>query len=166
MPNQYEKLKLCQNDWSYQIVNNKGSCIICDYPIYEIISINVGVRKGYNWFEVHLDNYYKIMKPYIISGAISPNTYKDDRVNLLNYFKPELVKIFIYNYDSNWKYDSAGTFKFFWKYYKDVSLFYIYIILSPLGIFYLLFYSLKSEIKKSSYLFQLIIELKSKLRTN
>lgn len=161
-PNLYQDLKLCQNDWSYQITEKRNGCIIYDYEIYEIIPIPLGVRKGYNWFNVHLNNYYKIMKPYIIKGSISLKTYTGDRINLIKYFRPELIKIFIYNYDRNWKFDTKGTFKLFWKYYKYIPLFYLHIIFYPVGFLYAFFYLIKYSIRRDSRLFKTLVLLKSK----
>ena len=160
--NKFEAFKLSQNDWAYQIVNKRGGCIIFDYPIYEIVPIKLGERKGYNWFEVHLDNYYKIMMTYIIEGYISLETYKKDRINLLKYFKPELIKIFIYNYDSNWKFNTEGSFNLFWKYYKDVPLFYLFMISYPIGTIYAFIYFIKLKIRKGGKLFKILVFLKSK----
>lgn len=160
----YQELKLSQVDWSYQITKKRNGCVICDYEIYEIVPVQIGIRKGYNWFSIHLDNYYKIMTPYIANGDISLKTYKSDRINLLNYFRPELIKIFFYNYDKNWKFDTKGTLKTFWKYYKDIPLFYTYLLFSPFGYLYAIFYSLKYSIIKYKKLHNGLVFLRSKLR--
>ena len=133
----YTDLKLNQVDWSFQILENLGACILYDKPYFWFMG--VGKRSGYNWFQIHLDNYYCIMNPYINKGLISKETYENDKKNLLKHFKPELVNIYCtipFFKKKNWKYDTKNTFWYFWKYYKNNYYFYLLIIIWP---FYSLF---------------------------
>ncbi|QES89199.1 glycosyltransferase family 2 protein [Rhizosphaericola mali] len=121
----YFSLMLQQDDWSYQIVSNSQKCVVYNYPIYHNNAHTTGVRRGYNWFEVHMDNYYEIMLPYLYRGQISARTFSIDKRNLLLHFTNELQNTFIYNYDRRWwQFETKGTFKILWKYYKNDFFFY------------------------------------------
>lgn len=125
----YADYKLMQVDWSYQLVLKNGGCILCDKLLF--VGAKLGVRKGYNWFKIHLDNYYQIMMPYINNCYISKETYKGDRINLLYHFKDKLIQTYIWKYDPNNQFETKGTFSYFWKYYKKLPIFYIYILAYP-----------------------------------
>jgi glycosyltransferase involved in cell wall biosynthesis len=127
----YAGSSLAQNGWSYRIMSTYQKCIIHDFDIYACTLGPLGVRRGYNFFQVHLDNYYMIMQPYLISGEISKKTYYQDRKYLLSHFKKELFGIFVYKYDTNFGYDTSDTLAVFWRYYKDIPLFYLYLMIYP-----------------------------------
>lgn len=154
--NQYKDLLLSQDDWCYQIVNKNNGCIIYDKQVMMSSSIPLGVRSGYNWFEVHLDNYYKILTPYIKSGKISHQTIKQDKKYLLKHFIPELLIIFIYlKKPEYFKYDTSNTLSYFYKHYKKEYYFYLILILYPL--WFVMFNSMlvvKMIVKKSFNIFK------------
>ena len=132
----YSSLKLPQDDWIYQIMEMEKKCILYDKCYYSVG--NVGIRRGYNWFEVHLDNYYRIMQPYIERGLVCSKTLYEDKIHLLKHFTPNLIQIYCVPYKNDiWQYDTNDTFVYFWKHYKTVPLFYLYLFLYP---FYVCFY--------------------------
>lgn len=148
--NKYVKLLLCQNDWSYQLVNNRKGCIIYNKKVANVIPVPLGVRSGYNWFKIHLDNYYQIMMPYIDLGLIEKETIRKDKKYLLKHFIPELLNTYVLlNKNPYFKYDTKGTFFYFWKYYKKEYYFYILIILFPI---WWIYYNFLIKIKKVLFL--------------
>ena len=126
----YSSLKLMQVDWSYQIVNKFGGCILYDKKTINISPVLVGAKGGYNWFKIHLDNYYKIMMPYVCDGLISHSTLEEDKKYLLNHFKYELVQAIFHVYPDEVHFDYAGAFSLLFSYYKDKPYFYLRIIVS------------------------------------
>lgn len=153
--NQYKDLLLSQDDWCYQIVDRYNGCVIYDRHIMVDTNVQIGIRSGYNCFEVHLDNYYKILTPYIESGKVSHQTIKQDKKYLLKHFIPELLIIFIYvKKPEFFKYDTSNTLSYFYKYYKKEYYFYLILFLYPF--WYVMFNSLllmKIIVKKSLILF-------------
>lgn len=126
----YSKLLLNQVDWSFQLMDKHKKCVIYNKHYYS--GHSKGKRSGYNWFQVHLDNYYTIMKPYIDRGSISAKAFNIDKHNFLRKYKKELCFIYGYKWDKNWQYDTKDTFSIFWKYYKHDLIFYIYILSFPI----------------------------------
>lgn len=124
----YAFLQLQQQDWSYQLVAARGDCVIYDKQVFWTSEVPLGRRGGYNWFKIHLDNYNKIMWPYVQSGQISNDVYRQDKKNLLWYFKYELGLALFYNYSDIWRFDTKGTFGFLWKYYKREPFFYTFLL--------------------------------------
>ena len=140
----YTDLKLQQEDWTYQIVVKGNGCIIYNNKLFETSRVKRKVLGGYNWFNVHMDNYYIIMKPYVDSGFISRKTLIRDKHYLLEHFKAEMCYTYFYNFTKRWRYDTSGTTQLLRKYYKgDFYLLYFFIKL-PLYYPYLI---VKSVIK-------------------
>ena len=98
---------------------------------------------GYNWFKVHIDNYYQIMQPYIDKGLITSNTIKGDKHYLLEHFKREFCYVYFYNYTKTWRFETDGTTKILEKYYKKdpyllmfflkLPFYYLYIIIERIS---------------------------------
>ena len=122
---------LSQVDWSFQIVCKFGGCKLYDKQYYYGFHPG-GVRKGYNWFDVHMNNFYKIMQPYIERGFVSKETVRKDKINHLYHFKPELFQIFFFPWRSYWKYDTEGSFKILWSHCKNIRYFYYLMASAPI----------------------------------
>ena len=135
----YAPLQLQQQDWIYQIVVANGGCLVYDRQIMYVSEIPLGKRGGYNWFQVHLDNYYRIMAPYIENGLITKETYDQDRHNLIEHFKSQFCNAFFYNLDENWQFDTKDTWRLLLKYYKDDPYFYLYLVKLPFFYSYMIF---------------------------
>ena len=133
----YSALQLQQVDWTYQIVSSCQRFVIYDVPVFYGSKVPLGVRGGYNWFQIHLDNYYKIMRPYIESGLISYDTFKQDKHNLLEHFKPEFCYSFFYNFNSKWRFDTKDTMKLLLKYYGRDPYLVFYLLKLPFYYLYL-----------------------------
>ncbi len=123
----YTKYLLNQDDWSYQLLEKYGCCTLYNRHYYETLPKKSG---GYHWFQVHLDNYYKILQPYVDKGLVSDGIIKQDKRNLLKHFIPELRQIYIYPI-SGWKFEKKGTIHYLWKYYKNEWYFYILAAIYP-----------------------------------
>lgn len=126
----YTEYKLNQVDWAFQIVSKYHGCILYDMQYYRGF-LPGGVRKGYNWFDVHINNFYKIMQPYIDKGLVTKETVRIDKNNHLYHFKPEIFQIFFYPWRDYWKYDTKDSFKILWSHYKTYPYFYWLMITAP-----------------------------------
>lgn len=127
--NKYCEYHLQQDDWTYQILQNGNGCIIYNKDIYIKSKVTLkGKKTGYNWFQVHLDYYYKIMDPYVKSGLISKQTLKNDKRHLLVHFYPELQNALIINTSKYWQFDTKHTWCYLWRYYKTDPYFYFFIV--------------------------------------
>lgn len=142
----YTELKLQQEDWTYQIIANNSGCILYNKRLFSWSKVERKVLTGYNWFQIHLDNYYQIMKPYIEKNLISEKTYKRDRHHLLNHFKKEMCYTYFYNYTDNWRYDTKGTTAIIKKYYSSDSYLWLYFAKLPFYYVYLLIKSFAKTI--------------------
>ena len=131
----YSDYKLQQDDWTYQLMERKKKCILYNKEKMSVSNVPLGPREGYNWFEVHLDNYYKIMRPYIDKGLISYNTYKVDKRNFLYYYKHVFRNV--YFPCKGWVFDTEGTTALLWKYYKSDFLYAIYFFFIRLPFHYM-----------------------------
>lgn len=129
----YASYKIMQVDWSYQIASMGRGCRIFDRKVLDYSSVmkNV-VRGGYNWFQIHLDNYYRIMESYRERGLVSAGTMREDRKYLLSHFAPELSQIYLRHSNRNWRYDTTGTWSLLMKYYRRDAFFYLFMAMLPL----------------------------------
>ena len=129
-PLKYTHLLLNQVDWTYQLLENTD-CYIYNRSIYiPNNSMTRCIRKGYNWFQVHLENYYHIMQPYVDKGLVSPHTLLQDKRNLLVHFIPELIYTYIRR-NPLWQFDTEGTWARLLKYYKTDYFFWLIMLSLP-----------------------------------
>lgn len=150
-PFRYVEKKLMQMDWAYTIVSNVNTCVINNQKIFDL-SYSPSVRGGYNWFEVHVKNYYEIMNDYIHDGKVSFQTFKNDTKNCLYHFRHYLIYTFVYT-PVFYKYDKKGSFAILWKYCGKTPKFYLYTLMFPFlfilrPLFYILFADEKKIYKK------------------
>ena len=122
----FAPLQLQQEDWTFQIVTNHPHFIVYDPPLFTVSHVPLGKRGGYNWFNIHLDNYYIIMNDYINKDQISFDVYRQDHKNFLKHFKYEIGLALFYNYSKDWKFDTKGTLRLLLKYFKGDSFFYVF----------------------------------------
>ena len=127
----YSPLQLSQVDWFYQIVSNRGGCVL----MTRVVSYteHVGKRSGYKWLQVHVDNYYTIMRPYYESGLISKKAWTTDHILQLKRMRLALTSIYVHNLmPEGWDFDMSGAKEIFWKNFKEFPYFYWYILTSPI----------------------------------
>lgn len=126
----YAALKLMQVDWSCQIVTRSGRVTLFNESILNYCPAPKMFRGSYNWFKVHLDNYYTILTPYYRSGSISHRTLKRDRKILIKFYRKRLCHIYLLRKDIG--FDTDGTWKYFLKYYARDLYFYWFIVSTPI----------------------------------
>ena len=126
----YSSLQLSQVDWFYQMISNRQKCVLKTKEWGRTESL--GKRTGYKWLQVHVDNYYTIIKPYYKEGRLSKKAWSVDHRLQLERMKLALTSIYVYNLmPKDWDFDMSGAPKIFWKNFKCFPYFYWYIVTSP-----------------------------------
>lgn len=129
----YTHFMLNQDDWAYQIVENKKNCIIFSGTFYKYLELTKSQRTGYNWFKVHVENYYAILQPYIERGLISESAMSLERRTYLKGLKLELIQSYLCKkIFPEWGFDTKGTTKILWKHFKMEPFFYLYFLTMPI----------------------------------
>lgn len=125
----YSKLQLSQDDWVYQLLAHNGRAVLCTKKFFFLNE--VGKRSGYNWFNVHVTNYYKILQPYIDSGNINDKTLKKEKSTYISTLKPQLTYAFLYKYNPSWNFDLTGKNSVLWSHFKNIPNFYFVMLTLP-----------------------------------
>ena len=128
--NKYQELQLMQDDWTYQLVTKKEGCVLYNKMIYTYVPRQNMFKGGYDWFKIHVDNYYIIMAPYITAGLISQKTLKQDRKYLLWHFKGFLYNDYILRRSNNFA--STKPTQYLRKYYRHDAYYYYYMGTLPI----------------------------------
>lgn len=128
--NKYSKLMLNQVDWSYQILERQNAAILCTKPYYSLME--VGKRKGYNWFLVHITNYYTILQPYIIKGLLTNQQVREEKINHIKGLKAPLLKKYGWNILPNWEFEMTGATKILFNTFGRIPYFYAFMITLPI----------------------------------
>lgn len=127
----FAALKLQQVDWTFEIVS-KGGALIYNQHILEITKeLRKVVRQGYNYFEVLLDNYYKIMQGYADQNLVSQATIDKDKKHFLKHFRPELFQALVCHTARYWNYETSGTLSRLFRHYKHKPYFYLFLATLP-----------------------------------
>lgn len=127
----FASLKLQQVDWTFGIVS-KGGALIYNRHILEITTVLRKVdRRGYNYFEVLLDNYYGIMQGYADQDLISQETIDNDKRHFLKHFRPELFQALVCHTARYWNYETSGTLSRLFRHYKYKPYFYLFLVILP-----------------------------------
>ncbi len=127
----YSPLQLSQVDWFYQILCNRGHCVLMTQEIS--ITAQVGKRTGYNWLQVHVDNYYTIIRPYYEAGKMTYKAWKTDHILQLKRMRLALTSVYVHNLmPEGWEFEMSGAKEIFWKNFKEFPYFYWYILTSPI----------------------------------
>lgn len=128
----YSELQLSQVDWIFQVLNLKKEALLLNRRYYCMFDVGKGKRTGYNWFKVHVDNYYTIVRKYVESGAISRKALqKEKSINIQGKKAAISTKYFLRIY-SSWDFDMSGATAILWKHYKKVPRFYVLMSTIPL----------------------------------
>lgn len=125
----YSKLQLSQDDWVYQLLAINNKSVLCTKKIYYMFE--VGKRSGYNWFNVHVANYYKIFQPYMENGLISSNAAKKEKSTHITALKPQLAYAYLYKYLPSWDFDFTDKNKILWTHFKNTPRFYTVMLTLP-----------------------------------
>ena len=125
----YSELQLSQDDWVYQLLALYNKAVLFTKKIY--FMYDVGKRAGYNWFKVHVANYYKIMEPYVNEGLITESALKKEKSVYISSLKPQLTHAFLYKYITSWDFDFTGKYGILWSHFKAVPKFYLVMVTLP-----------------------------------
>lgn len=128
-PLEHRVSKLPQLDWTYKLLSKVGKSMIVNEETF-ITLVDLGPKGGYNWFDIHMKNYYELMLPYVHNNYISKKTYSKDVSNCLWHFRLELICIYIYT-PSFYKFDKKGTLRILFHYGKKSPFLYMYIMIFP-----------------------------------
>lgn len=128
----YTQLKLNQDDWAYQIMVLRKECVLYSGTVMNPITIDNKYRSGYNWFQVHVANYYKILQPYINKGLMSNSAIAKEKKINLNGMKGIIAMSFLPRKISKWQFDYSGKEKILWDHFKNVPYFYCVLLTTPL----------------------------------
>lgn len=126
----YSSLQLSQDDWVYQLLAQKGMAVVCPQKYFYMY--DVGKRSGYNWFNVHVTNYYTIMQPYVDKGLITESALKKEKSMYITSLKPQLTHAFLYKYLPSWDFEFSGKYKILWNHFKGIPKFYVVMMTLPL----------------------------------
>lgn len=139
----YSLLKLSQDDWCYQIVASKHNAIVYTRPYYHKYS-KAGGKSGYNWFEVHVTNYYKILDTYMQSGHLSKEALMSEKTSYIKELANYISLKYWINPNPDWKFDMSGATKTLWHHFKKIPLFHIMMLTIPIwGNWFVIKYYLK-----------------------
>lgn len=135
----YAPLLLQQVDWSYRIVSSKKGCIIYTQNIIKSSAVDLGPRGGYNYLEIHVNNYYRIMLSFLKAGLLSKKVYNIDRKYSLRHYRSRIIKALVFR-KRGFDFDMQGSYTILWRYYSDLPVFYSFMFSCFFLRFSLLFY--------------------------
>lgn len=140
--NRYSFLKWLQIDWSLRINENKKSAIIFNDWIE---SQPLNKKGGYNFFEVHIDNYLFLYLPYLNNGKLKYSAFRSEKNRLLKYFITYWIYMILLRKDKSYYFEVTGWNKILWRNYKSYPL--LYIVFSK-QILKFIIYLLKSLLRR------------------
>lgn len=129
--NKYSKMQLSQDDWCYQIVSSNSKTVLVS-GCYGLKKRDIAKRSGYNWFQVQIENYYKILQPYIDKGLVSNKALRKEKEKCLKMIMPWIAKRYWIPIYPEWAFDYKGTTRILWENFKSIPLFYVIMITLPI----------------------------------
>lgn len=122
--------KLTQEGWFYQLVQKKHGCILVNKRIMRKLYTHTIPREvKYNFFEIQIKNYYDIMQRFTESAGCIPGiieeTVKNDKENVVRYFRTEYFATYIYTSDE-FTFDREMTTKILDTYCADTKRYIMY----------------------------------------
>lgn len=125
----YSSLQLAQDDWVYQLLSKDGRCTLYTKNFFR--AKEIGGRSGYNWFQVHVTNYYLILKDYEINGGLSKEVIKKEKQTYLKGLKPQIVHKYMCELFPEWEFDMDGASSILWEHFKSLPYFYFLMLTLP-----------------------------------
>lgn len=138
-PFRFNEFMLNQVDWTYQLITCKPEFVIINDKVNSVSqrvshqSIKRHVK--YNWFQVHIQNYFDILYNYMDSqfvNQISPNgevltkeTIHKDKDNCIRHFHNDFNIAFVCPLE-NYDFDKKVSSKILLKYCGDIPRLYLY----------------------------------------
>lgn len=137
-PYRYTELLLNQVDWTYQLLQNSPQSVVINIPIYKAIQGKRTIKRSvkYNWFHVHVKNYYDIISQYVNKSNkkdvrhISKAALRRDKENCLYHFKREFIFSYVYKPD-DFPFKTDGTTLILFRYMYDIPRLYLYMLSIP-----------------------------------
>jgi abequosyltransferase len=120
--NRCSLLQWLQIDWTLRIIENKKSVIIFNDWIESQL---LNKKGGYNFFEVHIDNYLFLFLSYLNKGVLSYSVFRKEKNRLLKYFLTYWIYMIILQKDKLYNFEITGWSKILWRNYKSYPLLYI-----------------------------------------
>lgn len=120
--NGFSCLFFMQIDWSLRLFNKNQTIIIFNDWID---STPLKQKGGYNFFEIHIDNYLFFYLHYLNNGTLNNNVFRKEKIRLLKYFLQSWIKFLIFQKDTKFFFITTGWGKIFWRNYKLYPSFYI-----------------------------------------
>lgn len=121
-------LLLMQVDWLYRIVSINKGCLICTGKIIAKSSLDLGKRGGYNYVQVHVANYYKIMYSYVEEGKLSLRTYNLDRKYTLRRYRSRLINALAFR-NKGFNFETKNSYLVLWRHYREFPALYMLLAL-------------------------------------
>ena len=123
------KKQFCQIDWTLRLVSNKPFSVIVNYPLLKQLPIG-NTKSGYNFFKVHLDNYFSMYDEYIEKRMLSQKILKMDKHKVLRYWIGEQIVILLFvKNKTEFSFDTSDAFIITFKHYKYSLLYYYYLLI-------------------------------------
>ena len=110
----------------------EGCCALCTGNYCVTLPMPNKKRSGYNWFQVHVTNYYLILKPYIDKGLVSEKSLYIEKKIYLWGLRPFIVISYLYNIIPEYQFDMSNTTRILWHHFKGVPLFYTLMLTLPI----------------------------------
>lgn len=124
--NRCASLNFVQIDWLFRLIAQGHKVRIYNRVLTERLPFKAP-QSGYNFFGAHIDNYLRMQRPYVASGALSDKVYKNDKIKIYRFNIDFAYKILAYQ-EQGYAFELRGTkriwFKNYWRYprfYADFS---------------------------------------------
>ena len=127
----YSDFQLNQEDWAYQIMELHGEGVLGTREFFQSLDLSARQRSGYNWFKVHVENYYTILQSYVDKGLVSHRAMSQEHRTFLKTYHAPIVQALLYNPFPEWQFDMSGAGKILWKFFKKEFFFYPYMATLP-----------------------------------
>lgn len=133
--NRYSFLQWLQMDWTLRLCENKDSVFFFDNRLESQLLKKKG---GFNFFEVHVDNYLFVLQPYFNSGKLQLKAFRLEKTRLLKHFITHFIYMLLFKNDESFNYETKGWNKILWRHYK--SYFSLYTTFIKQTVKFFLFY--------------------------
>lgn len=113
----YASLQLLQVFWTLHLVSKSKETIVVNMK-YSLLNTHDQNRTNYNFFQVHVGNYYSILETFQDKGLISKSTIKYDKYRVLSDFVGNSIsKYLILRKDSHFETRDSWEiiFRHFWN---------------------------------------------------
>jgi glycosyltransferase involved in cell wall biosynthesis len=112
-----------QIDWIFRLLVSGKKCLLFKRTITERYPFSA-TQGGYNFFQIHIQNYLDMQQPYVEKGLISQKTYLNDKRKLFSSMFGWILRLLIRK-EKQYCYDTTDSWKIIWYNYKNCPYFYI-----------------------------------------